>query len=139
MTIPIKTTEAGYFKLYLQILNPILKLVDKEIEVLSVFLDVYQKNISNPKINQYLFSTQTLKSIREHLKMDVHSFNNYKYSLRKKKMFINNTINPVILKGITPNGINNQEITYKFIINTPIKQIQNSKQPSSTTNTVEHV
>ena len=111
MIIPLKANIAQSFKAYLQILNPILKLKDKEIEVLSSFLSIWYKNKNNKNIDKLLFSTPVRKMVRKSIDMSEASFNNHITMLRKKKMIINKRLNPNILNGITDTGI---EITYKI-------------------------
>jgi len=111
MIIPLKASIAQSFKAYLQILNPILKLKDKEIEVLSNFLSIWYKNKSNENIDKLLFSTPVRKMVRKSIGMSEASFNNHITMLRKKQMIISKKLNPNILNAIKDTGI---EITYKI-------------------------
>ena len=99
MIIPIKSDISQSLKAYLQILNPVLKLKDKEIEVLSNFLSIWHKNKNNKDLDKLLFS------------MSEASFNNHITMLRKKKMIVDKKINSSILEGVKDTGI---EITYKI-------------------------
>ena len=96
---------------YLQILNPVLKLKDKEIEVLSNFLAIWQSNKSKPNIDKTLFSTPVRKLVRKQINMSEASFNNHITMLRKKRMIVDKQINKSILDGIQDTGI---EVTYKI-------------------------
>ena len=111
MIIPLKANIAQSFKAYLQVLNPVLKLKDKEVEVLSNFISIWYKNKSNKDIDKLLFSTPVRKMVRKSIDMSEASFNNHITMLRKKKMIINKKLNPNILNGIKDSGI---EITYKI-------------------------
>jgi len=111
MTIPIKSDIPKSMKAYLQILNPILKLKDKEIEVLSSFLSIWQSNRDNKNLDKMLFSTPVRKLVRRQIGMSEASFNNHITMLRKKKMIVDKKINPTILNGIEKGGI---EIIYKI-------------------------
>tara|TARA_B100000424_G_C22615716_1_gene342634 strand:- start:127 stop:474 length:348 start_codon:yes stop_codon:yes gene_type:complete len=111
MIIPIKGDIPKSMKAYLQILNPVLKLKDKEIEVLSNFLSIWQSNKSKENLNKMLFSTPVRKLVRKQIGMSEASFNNHITMLRKKKMIVDKSINPSILKGINDEGI---EVTYKL-------------------------
>lgn len=111
MIIPIKGNITTSLKAYLQILNPVLKLKDKEIEVLSNFLSIWYKNKSNPNIDKLLFSTSVRKMVRKSIGMSEASFNNHITMLRKKKMIVDKKINPSILNNVEDTGI---EITYKI-------------------------
>ena len=111
MIIPLKANISQSFKAYLQVLNPVLKLKDKEIEVLSNFLSIWYKNKSNENIEKLLFSTPVRKMVRKSIGMSEASFNNHITMLRKKKMIIGKKLNTNILNGIKDTGI---EITYKI-------------------------
>ena len=111
MIIPIKSDISQSLKAYLQILNPILKLKDKEIEVLSNFLSIWHKNKNNKDLDKLLFSTPVRKMVRKAIGMSEASFNNHITMLRKKKMIVDKKINSSILEGVKDTGI---EITYKI-------------------------
>ena len=111
MIIPLKASISKSFKAYLQILNPVLKLKDKEVEVLSSFLSVWYANKNKKNLDKLLFSTPVRKMVRRSIGMSEASFNNHITMLRKKKMIIDKKINPSLLKEI---GDNNIEITYKI-------------------------
>ena len=111
MIIPIKSDITQALKAYLQILNPILKLKDKEIEVLSSFLSIWHKNKHNTNIDKLLLSTPVRKMVRKSIGMSEASFNNHITMLRKKNMIIKKSLNPRILSAINEDGI---EITYKL-------------------------
>jgi len=111
MIIPIKSDIPQAMKAYLQILNPVLKLKDKEVEVLSSFLSIWYKNKNNVNIEQLLFSTPIRKMVRKSIAMSEASFNNHITMLRKKKMIIDKKINPSILDNISEKGI---EVIYKI-------------------------
>ena len=104
MILPIETTPKDFFNLYVSILNPILKLRHREADILEAFLRVHYANRYHSNVNQLLFSSSVLKSIRESLNMTVASFNNHKHRLRKKEIFIGRTINPLITKNYPTNG-----------------------------------
>ena len=111
MIIPIKGDIPKSMRAYLQILNPILKLKDKEIEVLSSFLSIWQSNKKKKDLDKMLFSTPVRKLVRRQIGMSEASFNNHITMLRKKKMIIDKKLNPSILKGIKDSGI---EVIYKI-------------------------
>tara|TARA_R110000744_G_scaffold112087_1_gene210318 strand:- start:261 stop:608 length:348 start_codon:yes stop_codon:yes gene_type:complete len=111
MIIPIKSDIPQAMKAYLQILNPVLKLKDKEVEVLSSFLSIWYKNKNNVNIEQLLFSTPIRKMVRKSIAMSEASFNNHITMLRKKKMIVDKKINSSILNNISEEGI---EVIYKI-------------------------
>ena len=88
MIIPIKSNISQSLKAYLQILNPVLKLKDKEIEVLSSFLSIWYKNKDRQDIDKLLLSTPVRKMVRKSIGMSEASFNNHITMLRKKKMIV---------------------------------------------------
>ena len=111
MIIPLTGNIAQSFKAYIQVLNPVLKLKDKEIEVLSNFLSIWYKNKTNPNIDKLLFSTKVRKMVRKAIGMSEASFNNHITMLRKKEMIVDKKINSSILQSIKETGI---EVTYKI-------------------------
>ena len=111
MIIPINSDINKSLRAYLQVLNPVLKLKDKEIEVLSSFLSIWYKNKNNKDLNRLLFSTPVRKMVRKSIGMSEASFNNHITMLRKKKMIVDKKINSSILEAIKEEGI---EVTYKI-------------------------
>ena len=111
MVVPIKTNLKGFIKGYLTVLNPILKLKDKELEVLGAFLMVWYTNRDKEGIELALFSTKVRKVIRKSVDMSEASFNNHITSLRKKKVLIGRTVSPHILKSLDSEEV---EVTYKL-------------------------
>ena len=111
MIIPINGNITESLKAYLQILNPVLKLKDKEMEVLSNFLSIWYKNKDKDSIDKLLFSTPVRKMVRKSIGMSEASFNNHITMLRKKKMIVDKKINSSILQNIQNTGI---EVTYKI-------------------------
>jgi hypothetical protein len=111
MIIPITTDLKGFIKGYLTVLNPVLKLKDKELEVLAAFLMVWYPNRDKEGIDKILFSTKVRKMIRKSVDMSEASFNNHITSLRKKKIMIGRAIAPTILKNLASDKL---EITYKI-------------------------
>tara|TARA_Y100000385_G_C12913003_1_gene559149 strand:- start:93 stop:440 length:348 start_codon:yes stop_codon:yes gene_type:complete len=111
MIIPIKSNISQSLKAYLQILNPVLKLKDKEIEVLSSFLSIWYKNKNKQDIDKLLLSTPVRKMVRKSIGMSEASFNNHITMLRKKKMIVDRKINSSILENIKDQNI---EVTYKI-------------------------
>tara|TARA_R100000734_G_C3263548_1_gene61507 strand:- start:39 stop:386 length:348 start_codon:yes stop_codon:yes gene_type:complete len=111
MIIPITSDINKSLRAYLQVLNPVLKLKDKEIEVLSNFLSIWYKNKNNKDLNRLLFSTPVRKMVRKSIGMSEASFNNHITMLRKKKMIVDKKINSSILEAIKEEGI---EVTYKI-------------------------
>lgn len=97
MLAKLKSSPSSFFKDYVRILNPLLKLRKREAEVLEAHLRVYYINHRLPDINRLLFSLKTQRTIRKELNMSSSSFNNHKVQLRRKSAFIRHTINPLII------------------------------------------
>jgi len=111
MIIPIKSNLRGFLSGYLTVLNPVLKLKDKEVEVLAAFLMVWYPNKDREDIEKLLFSTKVRKMIRKSVNMSEASFNNHITSLRKKKIINGRLINPSILASLKEGDV---EVTYKL-------------------------
>jgi len=110
MIIPIQANIPQALKAYLQILNPVLKLKDKEIEVLSSFLSIWYSNKDKKNLDKLLFSTAVRKMVRNSIGMSEASFNNHITMLRKKGMIKDKKISNLILNGVKENI----EVTYKI-------------------------
>lgn len=93
-----KADKSKFFKFYIQLLNPLLKLTAREINVLSSMLLIYYSNRNNPKIDELLFSTETRKVLRASLNLSEPSLNNSFMILRKKELIKDNKLNKVLLK-----------------------------------------
>ena len=111
MIIPIQSTLRGFLSGYLTILNPVLKLKDKEVEVLAAFLMVWYPNKDKENIETLLFSTKVRKMVRKSVGISEASFNNHITSLRKKKIITGRLINPSILSHLREEDV---EVTYKL-------------------------
>lgn len=99
MRVNLKSDYKSFFKNYVRILNPVLKLRDREAEVLESLLRVYFINHSHPDIDKLLFSFRNLKEIRENLKISTASFNNIKMNLRRKGVITSTSINKLIINS----------------------------------------
>jgi hypothetical protein len=97
MQAKLKSTPKEFFKDYVRLLNPLLKLRRREAEVLEAHLRVYYINYRLPDIDRLLFSFPTQRDIRSELRMSSSSYNNHKVRLRRKNCIIRNTINPLII------------------------------------------
>jgi hypothetical protein len=117
MKIPINCSENNYFRTFLRLINPILKLKDKEIEVMAAFLLVLYNNKSLPieESSKLLFSTKIRKFIRTAVGMSEASFNNHITALRKKKLIQGKGINPILLKGFPEKG--GFDVTFNIKLN----------------------
>lgn len=100
-----------FFKFYVELLNPLLKLTSREKEVLSALLLIYYSNKDNPNISTLLLSTSTRRALRNTLKLSEPSLNNSLTVLRKKNLIDNNQLNKLILKFPKDNKL---KITYSI-------------------------
>lgn len=109
LTIPVNNQNR--FKYYLSFLNPILKLTDREIDVLASLMSLYYTNKDKGDLlDNLLFATYTRKMISKYLNMTIFQYNNIIFSLRKKGIIKDNKIIPSLLM----NDIDNIEINIKF-------------------------
>ena len=116
VTIPVKTTINSFFKVYIDVINPIYKLKKREKEVMEAFLKIYysNKDMGYDKINSILFSIEIKKKIRTAIGMSEPSFNNHLVQLRKKRVLKGDTINKAILDNLPSKQL---EVTYNISIN----------------------
>ena len=113
MILQVKTTPDNFFRTYIGILNPILKLRKREAEILEAFLRIHYVNKARPDVNRLLFSPSILRSIREKLNLTVAAFNMHKYRMRKKEILLGRTINPLITKNYPVDG----KLSITFTVN----------------------
>lgn len=115
----IKTNEAKFFKVWLTILQPFLKLRNQELDVLAKLLYyryTIAKQVKNKEIvDQLLFNTTTRKKIKQELKIQDYSFNNTLTALRKKGLIVNNSINSKVIPKID-NSTKNFKLVYDIEI-----------------------
>jgi len=85
MDIILPTTLKKSFRQYLEILQPMVGYTSKEADILALFMYHNYKNQDIPERirGEFLFSTNTRKTIREELDMSIGSFNNNMASLKK--------------------------------------------------------
>jgi DNA-binding MarR family transcriptional regulator len=110
--IPIKTTEAKFYRQYLELINPLLKLRGKELDVLAALL-LYNNDLKNiPEEHRWkiIFDYDTKTKIRTELDLSDASMNNNLSALRKKGIIENNQVLKNFL--VYPNGA--VRITFNF-------------------------
>jgi hypothetical protein len=114
-TVDLK--KAVYY--YLQITKPMHKLSDKEMQILTEILYMYtteQKNFARESdIWQIIFNKDNRAKIRESMDMPKQVFENYMTKLRKKKVIIDNKVNPKFNPSIAHN-CTSYELLFKFNI-----------------------
>lgn len=111
----ITVDKKDFFKLWLTLIQPYLNLRNKEIEVLSKFLeyryDISKRVSTDDEINYILFSTKIRKDIQGDLDITESSLNNILASLRKKGYIIDNNINKKLIPNLN-DDLNNFKLVY---------------------------
>lgn len=124
--INIQNSEVSlenFFRMWLVILQPFLKLRNKELELLSkllyhrylISLEVKNKEM----LDELLFSNKVKKQIMKELDLPEHGYNNLLSSLRKKQIIIDKSINKQIIPVITEPFTN-----FKLVYNIDIKNVK---------------
>jgi hypothetical protein len=115
----IKATEEQFFKLWIEMLQPFLKLRRQEIDLLAKLL--YHRHqisgrVSNmTEVERLLLSEDNRRIMRKELKCEDYTFNNLLVILRKKKLVIGKSINPAIVPNVE-NNFQNFNFTYSIAI-----------------------
>lgn len=116
----IKVSREQFFKTWLTILQPFLKLRDKELEILAKLLyhryliSVEVKN--KEMLDELLFSSKIRKQIMLELNMPEYAYNNLLTCLRKKKVIQGKSINKQIVPVISEPFDN-----FKLVYNIDVK------------------
>lgn len=87
-TVRLELKKSEFWKMYLKIMNPILKLQNKEQEVLACIILVAVANRNNTNLESKLLDYNSRVKIRSYLKMSEASLNNIISDLKKKKLLI---------------------------------------------------
>ena len=122
--INIQNSEVSlenFFRMWLIILQPFLKLRNKELELLSkllyhrylISLEVKNKEM----LDELLFSNKVKKQIMKELDLPEHGYNNLLSSLRKKQIINDKSINKQVIPVITEPLTN-----FKLVYNIDIKK-----------------
>jgi len=122
--INIQNSEVSlenFFRMWLIILQPFLKLRNKELELLDkllyhrylISLEVKNKEM----LDELLFSNKMKKQIMKELNLPEHGYNNLLSSLRKKKIINDKSINKQVIPVITEPFTN-----FKLVYNIDIKK-----------------
>lgn len=107
-TIKFKVDRVKMFRLYVGIMNPFLKLSNREAEALARLLDLNYKyrSYSDPVKWKLVFDKENRKKIYTEMGISVHQFNNILSSLRKKKLLLPGNILTNKLLIYPDNGLN---------------------------------
>jgi len=100
----VDVTEEMFFKMWINMLQPFLKLRQQEIDLLAKLLYhryiVSESVADKSMIDFFLFSSENRKKMRQELKYEVYTFNNNLAILRKKNLIIGKSINKKIIPSI---------------------------------------
>jgi len=112
--IPIPTDERKFFRQYLELAAPLLRLREKERRVLAELLYYNYKYKAMDEEERFIliFSTSIRKKIMEELKVSDAVLNNNLSELRKKGYIVDNKIKRFYQIDPTENGT----LTYKFMM-----------------------
>jgi hypothetical protein len=93
-TVPLRTNKKVFFRQYVEILDPLVKLRPKELDVLSELLYYNNefKSIESKNRWRLIFDYDTKKEIAQNLKMSVASLGNNLSYLRKRGIIVDNKV-----------------------------------------------
>jgi DNA-binding MarR family transcriptional regulator len=93
-SIPISTDGRKFFRQYLELINPLIKLRGKELDVMSELLYYNDKFKDIPEEHRWklIFDYDVKTEIREKLNLSDASLNNNLSALRKKGILVKNRI-----------------------------------------------
>ncbi len=86
--VRIPVSNQKFWSKYLEILNPVLRLQNKEREVLACIILIATTNRSKPNLEEKLLDYDSRVKIRSYLKMSEASLNNIISELKKKKLIL---------------------------------------------------
>lgn len=84
----IKTNKKRFWRLYLELLNPILKLIPREMDVLACLLMIHSSNRERKDIESILLSYDSRVAIRQYVNVSENVINNVICDLKKKGLLI---------------------------------------------------
>jgi hypothetical protein len=120
--IRLKMDMEGAFRYYIGIMNPFLKLSNREAETLSQLLNLnYQyKSYSDPVKWKLVFDKENRKKIYTDMGISVHQFNNILTALRKKNIILEGNILTKKLLVYPDNGLN---INFQIEVNERTREV----------------
>lgn len=118
-----KANKEQFFKIWLVILQPFLKIRNKELELLAKLLYhrylISQEVKNKEMLDELLFSSKTRKHIMKELDIKEYSYNNLLSSLRKKNIVTDNSINKKLIPVIKEPFDN-----FKLVYNIDIEDVK---------------
>jgi len=111
----ISTDESKFYRQYLEILNPIIKLRGKELDVLAelLFHNTRLKDITSTLRWKLIFDQDNKTVIRQKLDLSEASLNNNLSALRKKRIIVDNEV----LKNFLVKPDSNFSLRFNFKMN----------------------
>ena len=121
--IGVPCTLSKFFRYWVEFLEPLHGLTEREIDVITAFLKKryeLSKDILDPiKLDKYLMNEETKAEIRDECKISPAHFQVIMGKLRKSKIIVNGNINPRFIPNIKDNGDAFQLLLY-FQINNEV-------------------
>lgn len=118
----MSVTEEQFFKLWLNMLQPFLKLRQQEIDLMAKLLYhryiISESTSDKSMIDFFLFSSDNRKKMRQELKFEIYTFNNNLAILRKKNLILGKSINKQIVPSVEK-PFENFKFTYSIDIVKP--------------------
>jgi hypothetical protein len=100
----VQVTEEQFFKFWLNMLQPFIKLRQQEVDLLSKLLYhryvISESTSDKTMVDFYLFSPENRKKMRAELDFEIYTFNNNLAILRKKRLVIGKALNLLIVPSI---------------------------------------
>ena len=119
--IGIPTTLDRFFRYWVEFLEPLHGLTEREIDVITAFLKKryeLSKDILDPiKLDKYLMNEETKAEIRDECHISPAHFQVIMGKLRKSKIITNGNINPRFIPNIKSDGGTFQLLLYFQIKN----------------------
>lgn len=114
MQIPVKTTKNKFFRQYVELMNPVLRLRKRDLDVLSelLYYNDKLKDIKSKDRWNLIFNYDNKVEISSKLKMSKETFATHLTELRRKNIIVDNKV--VDMLCIIPK--NNFDVQYRFII-----------------------
>lgn len=105
--VTVPCTDSSFYKWWCVFLRPFIYLTDKEIDVVACFLqlrqELSQKIPDAQMVDTLLMNNATKEKVRELCNITLAHFYVIMGSLRKKKVLVNNSINPKLIPSMTSN------------------------------------
>lgn len=137
MIIPITCREKEFYRYYTELLNPIMELRKRALDVLAELMYHYQELSSYPEDIKWklLFDYDTKKKIAEELDISMDVLNNNLTELRKKNIIIDGKL--VKACRIQPKD-DKYELTFRFSFIGEIYNKEERADGATPSNDIDH-